>query len=422
MPVAEVVAIIPARGGSRGIPRKNVLPLAGRPMLAWTIEAALASKRVSRVIVSTDDDEIRCVALRYGAEVVIRPAELATGSSKSEDALLHALDQLGQVDDYNPDVLVFLQCTSPLTLPQDIDDAVDLLMQSGMDTIFSVTDTHVFLWRTAQNGTAIGVNHDPTCRVRRQDRQPEFQENGAVYVMRVAGFRKYQHRFFGRIGMLRMPYERSLEIDDMAQFTLVDTLLAKRNLATSFAAGEGIHNERKISDKNDAEVQRSTTERPDLNHIDLVVLDFDGVMTDNRVMVTDDGHEAVWCSRADGLGAALLRSAGYHVLCLTSEQNAVVAVRCRKLAIPHLACSSDKWQPLSEYLRNNRIPAENVIYVGNDVNDLTCIQHVGFPIAVADAHADIQQHAKLILRARGGEGVVRELASFLPPKKGCNCE
>lgn len=387
--VGGIVAIIPARGGSKEIPRKNIRPLAGKPMLAWTIEAALASRRVSRVVVSTDDAEIRGVSLHYGAEVVMRPAELATEFSRSEDALLHALDHLRDVDKYDPDVLVFLQCTSPLTIGPDIDGAIDMFIENRMDTVFSVTETHGFLWRQAEDGTATGVNHDPSCRIRRQDRRQEFQENGAIYVMRCAGFRKCHNRFFGRTGMFRMPYERSLEIDSFAQLSLVDILLAQRDL------------------------YRDGTVEDD---IDLVVLDFDGVLTDNRVMVADNGHEAVWCNRADGLGTDLLRSAGYDLLCLTSERNAVVGSRCQKLGIPHFATRSDKWSLLSEYLHDNHIEAEKVIYVGNDVNDLTCIQHVGFPIAVADAHIEIKRNAKLILRSRGGDGVVRELASFLPQK------
>src|SRR5690606_38380639 len=116
----EVLALIPARGGSKSLPRKNVLPLGGIPLIAHTIRAAQAAKCVSRVAVSTEDSEIAEIARQYGADVVKRPMELATDDSTSESALLHSLDYLEANEGYLPDILCFLQCTSPFTAPEDI--------------------------------------------------------------------------------------------------------------------------------------------------------------------------------------------------------------------------------------------------------------------------------------------------------------
>ena len=125
----EVLAIIPARGGSKAIPRKNLAPLCGRPLIAWMIDAARASCHVDRVVVSTDDPEIGRVAQQYGAEVVWRPYELSGDFDSSELALLHVLEQLEVTEGYCPDLTVFLQCTAPLTTGDDIDDVVHSLIQ-----------------------------------------------------------------------------------------------------------------------------------------------------------------------------------------------------------------------------------------------------------------------------------------------------
>src|SRR5690606_25478987 len=141
----EVVAIIPARGGSKGIPRKNVMPLGNIPLIGHTIKAARASQRITRTIVSTDDQGIAAVAQQFGAEVIRRPAELADDVAKSEDALIHALSVLSERDSYTPDLVVFLQCTSPFTTADDIDGTIEALINKNADTALAVTPFHYFL-------------------------------------------------------------------------------------------------------------------------------------------------------------------------------------------------------------------------------------------------------------------------------------
>src|SRR6185312_10262279 len=128
-PPITCCAVIPARGGSKGIPGKNLKRIAGQPLIALSIQAAKRAKRVQRVIVSTDDPAIAEVAREHGAEVMVRPAELSTDAASSESALLHVLEQLERTENYKPQLLVFLQCTSPLTEPEDIDGSVELLLQ-----------------------------------------------------------------------------------------------------------------------------------------------------------------------------------------------------------------------------------------------------------------------------------------------------
>lgn len=155
-----------------------------------------------------------------------------------------------------------------------------------------------------------------------------------------------------------------------------------------------------------------------LGRVRLLVLDFDGVLTDNTVTVTSDGTEAVTCWRGDGLGLAALRAAGVAVHVLSTERDPVVAVRCAKLGLPHRQGLEDKAAALEELLADAGVAAAEVAYVGNDVNDLGCLRAVGLPVVVADAHPDVVGAARLVTRAAGGRGAVREVCDLLVAARG----
>lgn len=152
---------------------------------------------------------------------------------------------------------------------------------------------------------------------------------------------------------------------------------------------------------------------PRLDDLDLIVFDFDGVMTDNGVYVFDDGREVVRCNRADGLGCDLLRAGGIDMLILSTETNPCVAARARKLGLPMHQGVRDKKAALGELLHTKGIDPERVMYVGNDVNDLDAMRLVGWPVAPADAHPVILAIARYVTVATGGNGVVRELADLI---------
>lgn len=388
----EIIAIIPARGGSKGIPQKNIHPLAGKPLIAYSIEQALLSRHITRVVVSTDDPQIGSVAVQHGAEVIWRPEEISGDTASSESALLYTLNTLAENEDYHPDLLVFLQCTSPLTLVSDIDGTITALIETQADTALSVSPFHYFLWRTDQQGNdhinAVGINHEKHTRQLRQEREPQFIETGAVYVMRVEGFLQAQHRFFGRTAMYVMPHERRLEIDEPVDFKVAEVLL-----------------------KENADRTASVPPFPD--PIQALILDFDGVFTDNKVIVFQDGSEAVVCDRSDGWGIAQLKSTGLPILILSTEKNPVVQARAKKLDIPCIQGSSDKWDSLRNYLSEQGIDSKNVIYVGNDLNDLPCIINVGYSIAVADAHPVVLDQVDFVLKNRGGSGAIREVCDLI---------
>ena len=147
--------------------------------------------------------------------------------------------------------------------------------------------------------------------------------------------------------------------------------------------------------------------------IDLIVYDFDGVMTDNRVIIFQDGTEAVIVNRADGLGVNRFRSLGIPQLILSTETNPVVKARAAKLCIEVIASCKDKKNALENYCAQKGYNLNRVMYVGNDLNDLEVMRVVGFPIAPADAHPKIKKIAKLITEAKAGEGVIKELSGYM---------
>ncbi|MFE6623570.1 cytidylyltransferase domain-containing protein [Streptomyces sp. NPDC008086] len=396
----RVLAVIPARGGSKGVPAKNLMPVGGVPLVARAVRECRASRLVTDVVVSTDDQGIAAAARQAGAEVVLRPAAIAGDTATSEAAVLHAMDAHEALHGAPVDVVLLVQCTSPFIVREDIDAVVKAIVANGADTSLTVAPFHGFVWRHGDDDAAAaqteraattgghGVNHDKSFRPRRQDRPQDFLETGAAYAMDARGFREHKHRFFGRTELVRTDPARVLEIDDPHD------LARARALAPLFDA-----------DRPGA--------LPTTDDIDAVVLDFDGTQTDDRVLIDADGKEFVSVHRGDGLGIAALRKSGLKMLILSTEQNPVVAARARKLKLPVLHGIDRKDLALKQWCEEQGIAPERVLYVGNDVNDLPCFALVGWPVAVASAHDVVRGAARAVTATPGGDGAIREIASWI---------
>jgi CMP-N,N'-diacetyllegionaminic acid synthase len=228
----EILALIPARGGSKGIPRKNLFPLAGRPLIVHTIEQALQSQQVSRVVVSTDDDEIARISRNAGAEVLARPPEISGDQASSESALLHALEALRTSEGYQPALVVFLQCTSPLRLEDDIDRAIETLRAEEADSLLSVSPSHKFLW-ARKDGVASPLNFDYRNRPRRQDMAKQYVENGSIYVFKTKVLLDTGNRLGGKISLYVMDEDASLDIDSPVDMKIAEMLMLERQRAST---------------------------------------------------------------------------------------------------------------------------------------------------------------------------------------------
>ncbi|MDQ0583059.1 acylneuraminate cytidylyltransferase [Streptomyces rishiriensis] len=396
--VRRVLAVIPARGGSKGVPAKNLAPVGGVPLVTRAVRECRATRLVTDVVVSTDDHAIAAAAREAGAEVVLRPAAIAGDTATSEAAVLHALDAHEALHGSPADAVLLVQCTSPFLVRDDIDGVASAVVEQGADTAVTVVPFHGFVWRDADAGGeadagtgpagGFGVNHDKSFRPRRQDRPRDLLETGAAYAMETRGFRAHGHRFFGRTELVRTDPARVLEIDDPHD------LARARALAPLFDTNR-------------------PGSLPTAADIDAVVLDFDGTQTDDRALIDSDGREFVSVHRGDGLGIAALRRAGLRMLILSTEQNPVVAARARKLRLPVLHGIDRKDLALKQWCEEQGIAPERVLYAGNDVNDLPCFALVGWPVAVASAHDVVRGAARAVTTLPGGDGAIREIAGWL---------
>jgi len=398
----EVLAIIPARGGSKGIPGKNIREFAGFPLVVYSIAAGRQAKTITRVVVSTDSEEIAAVSRQYGAETpFLRPSEFAQDNSLDLPVFRHALEWLAQRENYHPDVVVQLRPTSPIRPRTCVDDAVKLLLDHPeADSVRGVVpagqNPHK-MWRVDPVSgqmrpllTVDGVKEPYNAP--RQVLPPVHWQTGHIDAIRPDTILKKNSMSGDVILSLLIDPRFTVDIDTPADWPKYERLVYNGDLDM---VDPGKHH------------------RPLPEHVELVVFDFDGVMTDNRVWVDENGHEMVAANRSDSEGLAQMRKIGVKAMVLSKETNPVVTARCKKLNLPVLQGINDKATVLRDYLKEQSIDPHQVVYLGNDTNDLPCFNVVGCAAAVADSQPVVLRQADLVLSCRGGHSAVRELCDMI---------
>lgn len=393
----QILALIPARGGSKSIPRKNIRPLAGYPLIAYSISAALQAKQVSRTIVSTEDDEIARLAQAYGAEVpFLRPLEYALDNTPDYPVFNHALRWLLDNEGYQPDIVVQLRPTSPIRPPDCIDHAIQLLLDhpeadsvrgvipSGQNPykMWLVNDQGYLSPLLALEGLTESYNAP------RQSLPSTYWQTGHIDAIRLSTILQKKSMSGDIILPLPLNSRYAIDIDTLRDWQRAEWVLSQGDLPF---------------------VQPGQQKRALPKQIDLVVFDFDGVMTDDRVWVDQDGLESVAANRRDGMGIAALHKIGIPMVVLSTEVNPVVSARCQKLQLPVIQGALDKATALQQLFQERHLDPSRVIYLGNDVNDLPCFSMVGCAVVVADAHPQTITQADVVLTHKGGRGAVREL-------------
>lgn len=379
--------IVLARGGSKGVVGKNLRRIDGLSLVARSVRAAVDAPSVGSVHVSTDDSDIAAEARRHGAHVIDRPGELAGDRASSESGWLHALPILRR-DMPGLKRLVFLQCTSPFTTGADIEACLVVMQDQGAACALSVIEDHSFLWQRDAQGFGIGTNHAHDApRQRRQDLAPSFRESGAIYCVDAEAFAKTGHRFCGKVALCPLDHP-PVEIDSEADLALCSAIARQRR-------GTGIEASR-------------------LRQVRAIVMDFDGVHTDNHASIDENGIESVRVSRGDGLGLSMLREAGsWRMMILSKERNPVVSRRADKLKLPVLQGVDDKPGALETWLADQGLERSALLYVGNDVNDKAAMMAAGLSACPSDSHPDILAIADWILPQPGGAGALRAMADAL---------
>jgi CMP-N-acetylneuraminic acid synthetase len=215
----KIVSLTLARGGSKGVPRKNIADICGKPLIQYVIDAAKSSNYISKSYVSTEDEEIKSVVEKLGVNVIDRPPELAKDTSKCEEALMH----FANLVDF--DILCFIQTTSPLVLASDIDKGISMILQEKYDSVFSATtETWVPKWLASGNHVN-PVNWTPSARPRRQQMPELLIENGAFYITKRENLIKSGLRYSGKIGCVTMPLKRSFQIDTQDELNLIKSII-----------------------------------------------------------------------------------------------------------------------------------------------------------------------------------------------------
>jgi N-acylneuraminate cytidylyltransferase len=380
----DTLMVVPARGGSKAIPRKNVEPIAGRPLAVWVVAAGIQCAAVDRVVLATDDREIASTVRAHvpspKLRVFWRSPESATDTASSESVVLEVLAAMSCRR------VVMAQPTSPMLRATDLTDGLARMDAEEADSVVSVVRQRRFIWQDNADGGASPLNYNPADRPRRQDFDGILVENGAFYIANSDGFRGTGTRLFGRVVAHEMPEDTYLELDEPDDWPLVETLLRRR-------------------------LSRSC---PDWTRIRLVLSDIDGVLTDGGMYYSEQGDELKKFSTYDGLGIARLRAAGLRMGLITREDRDLNRRRADKLGVDVIEQgATDKVAVVERLLSHYGLAWDAVAYIGDDIHDVDLMQHAGLSAAPASAMPAALAAADHRCSRAGGDGCLREFAEII---------
>ena len=399
----EVLALIPARGGSKGIPRKNIRDFAGAPLIAYSIAAGLQAQHVTRVIVSTDDEEIAAVARQWGAETpFLRPTELAQDDITDLPVFQQALAWLAEHEAYHPEFVVQLRPTSPVRPVGLIDDAIEMMLTNPQaDCVRGVVPSgqNPFkMWQIEPDSHQLKPllslpNVKEPYNAPRQELPKTYWQTGHIDVIRTSTI---------------------LEKGSLTGDVILPILIDHRYTVDIDTPSDMVRYARLMQDPELKPIDPLKSRRQFPSQPKLLVMDFDGVFTDDTVITDQDGRESVICSRSDGFGLDMLRQHGKVLaMILSREENPVVSARARKLKLEVYQGVQDKAQAIQQLIKERNLAQAEVIYIGNDLNDLPVLPYVGYFACPQDAHSEVIRRADLVLSKPGGRGAIRELIEII---------
>lgn len=378
------IAFIPVRGGSKGIPRKNIKSFLGKPLVYWVLLELQNSNSIDRIVLATDCKDIKATTLSFGfskVEVYDRAPVNAQDSSSTESVMLEFINASGLNSN---DRFMLVQATSPLTTRVHFSEALQLFESNKFDSILSCVRIKRFFWDESGNPK----NYDYNSRPRRQDFSGELLENGALYLNTVENIVKYENRLSGKIGIYEMPEYTAIEIDEEEDWIVAESLM------------------RKYVIKN-----------PKKHQLKLFVTDVDGVLTDAGMYYSEKGDELKKFNTHDGMAFQILRENHIKTAIVTSEDTNLVSNRASKLKVDYLYQGkkhNGKLAVVKEICEKEGISLNEVAYIGDDINCFELLSSVGYAACPADAVEKIKNIPDIIqLNKSGGNGVVREFVTFL---------
>jgi N-acylneuraminate cytidylyltransferase len=382
--MVKTIAFIPARGGSKSIPLKNIKSICGKPLVYWNINALQNCSRIDEIIIATDSDEIKKTVNDFHfnkVKIFNRSAENATDTASTESVMLEYINQSNLKFD---DIFILVQATSPLTETKHFEEALEIYSQGHFDSMLTCVRNFRFFWD--ENGEPINYNYHN--RPRRQDFNGNLMENGAFYINVVKNILKEKNRLSGKIGIYEMPEYTAVEIDELDDWAILENLMYK-HIFPKQAKKE----------------------------IKLVLSDVDGVLTDSGMYYSESGDELKKFNTHDGMGFQLLRENGIKTGIITSEKTDIVLRRAKKLQIDYLyqgKKEGGKLATVKEICEKEKISLENIAYIGDDINCLELLANVGLAACPSDAVDKVKEISNInILSRKGGEGVFREFVEII---------
>lgn len=369
----KTVAFIPARGGSKSIPLKNIKSFCGKPLICWNIEALERCSLVDEIVVATDSDKIEDVVSKYNylkTKVYRRSAENANDTASTESVMLEYIRHAGLSDE----TFILVQATSPLTETKHFDEALTMYNSGIYDSVITCVKNYRFFW--SKEGTSL--NYDFKNRPRRQNFDGMYMENGAFYINSVHNIVKDNNRLSGKIGIYEMPEYTGTEIDEPNDWVVLESIKMNH-----------VNNNAKIK---------------------LFVTDVDGVLTDGGMYYSEHGDELKKFNTKDGVAVRLMKEMGIQTAIITGEDTDIVRHRAEKLKIDYLyqgiTCKLDVLQQLCNELK---IALSEVAYIGDDIGDVDVLRVVGYAACPADACSMVKSIPGIhVMEKSGGDGCVRE--------------
>ncbi|MDD4217847.1 MAG: N-acylneuraminate cytidylyltransferase [Bacteroidales bacterium] len=379
----SIIAFVPVRSGSKSIKDKNIKPLNGKPMFYWVLNALQNSVEINKIILATDSKKYSDIAASFGfhkLETYIRKPENAIDTASTESVVLEYLDTAALNND---DLFVLVQATSPLTTSTDISNAIRQFAYSRKDSLLTCVRTKRFFW----NADGIAINYDYKNRPRRQDFDGMFMENGAFYINKVSNILRDKNRLSGAIDIYEMPENTAIEIDEPADWKIIEILLAEQN---------------------QAKPQKPVK-------IKLFLSDVDGVLTDAGMYYSEKGDELKKFNTYDGMGFKILQEKGIKVGIITGEDRELNRARANKLQLDFdFHGDKNKLETITKLCMETKINLSEIAYIGDDINDFELLSKVGLAACPANAVQKIKDIPGIIqLAKKGGEGAVREFAEMI---------
>ena len=380
------VAFIPVRGGSKSIRMKNIKKIGGQPLVYWTMKAAAECRNIDKVYVATDNERIREVVESFRmpkVRVIERSVESATDTASTELVMLEFADK------YDFDNIVLIQATSPLLTSHDLDGGLELFHKDNIDSVLSVVEQKRFVWKYLNEKVVEPINYDVYLRPRRQEFSGFLVENGAFYITTKENLIKSKNRLSGRIGAYEMEPVTYFELDEPSDWEIIEQQLIRREASNNV----GQHN---------------------FSEYRMLLTDCDGCLTDGGMYYSENGDEMKKFNTKDGNAFHILKEHGFITGIITGENRELNRRRAKKLQLDEMISGSkDKAADIHLLCKKYKLNPDEIIYIGDDLNDIDAMHLVGFSCAPADACEAVKNIADYVAARKGGEGVVREIVDLI---------